>query len=47
MNHPLFPSEDGSLSEKDNVMRHMTHATRQVHKVAGLFSYQVTLEKRQ
>ena len=47
MNHPLFPSEDGSLLENDNVMGHMTHTTQQVHKVAGLFSHQLMLEKSQ
>ena len=47
MNHPLFPSEDGSISEKDNVIGHMTNTTQQVHIIAVLFSHQVTLEKRQ
>ena len=47
MNHPLFPSEDGRLSEKDNVMGHITHTIQQVHIKAVPFSHQVTLEKRQ
>ena len=47
MNDPLFPSEDGSLLENDNLIGHITHATQQVHIIAVLFSHQVTLEKRQ
>ena len=44
MNNPLLPSEDSSLSEKENVMGHMFHTTRQVHIIAGLFSHQEALE---
>ena len=44
---PLFPSEDGSLSEKNDPMGTITHNARQVQIIAVLFSPQVTLERRQ
>ena len=47
MNLLLFPSEDGSLSEKYHLIGHMTHTTQQVHLTTVPFSHQVSLEKRQ
>ena len=47
MNNTLSQSEDGSLLENDDQMRHITYTTRQVHIITVLFSHQVTLEKRQ
>ena len=46
MNHHLLPQGTIAFLKKDNVMGRMTHTTRQVRKVVGLFSHHVALEKR-